>query len=58
VNIDQLLARQRQPANQRKHRQEDRKGKLYDEANKTRRLHFVLLGDCLDHEVRITMKRM
>src|SRR5437588_720755 len=51
VNIDQLLARQRQPANQEKYRQQDGKGKLCDEANKTRHLHFVLLGDCLDHEI-------
>jgi hypothetical protein len=51
VNIDQLLARQRQPANQEKYRRQDWKGKLCDEANKTRRLHFVLLGDCLDHEI-------
>src|SRR2546427_397665 len=51
VNIDQLLAAQRQPANQEKYRQQDGNGKLCDEANKTRRLHFVLLGDCLDHEI-------
>jgi hypothetical protein len=34
VNIDQLLAAQRQPAKQEKHRQQDGKGKLYDEPTK------------------------
>src|SRR6184192_785721 len=51
VNIDQLLAALNYPVNQQKHRQENGKREFYHKTNKTWRVHSVLLGDRLDHEV-------
>src|SRR5712691_9053126 len=46
-----FLTARNQPANQQKHWQQNGQRKFQDESDETRRVHFMLLGDGLDHEI-------